>query len=162
MKCNNKSAFTMLELIFVVVIIGILSAIAIPKFAVTRNDAVIAKAKTTVAAVRNAVASERQKRILRGNFDKIFKLTNNSANNKPIFDDFDGNISNPVLEYPLQSCKDATAQGCWKESKTGTKAGPVSEYTYKMPVLGSVVFELRNNRFDCKNLLDPNCIALTR
>ena len=162
MYLKERNAFTMLELTFVIVIIGILSAVAIPRFAVTRDDATISKAKTTVAAVRNAVASERQKRILRGNFDKIFKLTQNSANNNPIFDAFDGNTSNPVLEYPLQSCKDATAQGCWKETTTGTKASPVSEYTYKMPVSGSVVFELRNNRFDCKNLSDTNCIALTR
>ena len=159
---SQRKAFTMLELTFVIVVIGILSAIAIPKFAATRDDATISKAKTTVAAVRNAVSSERQKRILRGNFDKIFKLTKNSADDNPIFDGFDGNTSAPVLEYPLQSCKDATAQGCWKETKTGTKSSPISEYTYKMPVSGSVVFELKNNRFDCKDLSNANCIALTR
>ena len=38
-----KKAFTMIELIFVIVILGILAAIAIPKLAVTRDDAVIAK-----------------------------------------------------------------------------------------------------------------------
>jgi len=157
----HKKAFTMLELTFVIVIIGILSAIAIPKFAATRDDATISKAKTTVAAVRNAVASERQKRILRGNFNKIFKLTKNSANDKPIFDGFDGNTSNPVLEYPLQSCTTGS-RGCWKETKTGTSGSPISEYTYKMPITGSVVFELKNNRFDCKDLTNVNCIKLTR
>ena len=35
-----KSAFTMIELIFVIVILGILAAVAIPKFAATRDDAV--------------------------------------------------------------------------------------------------------------------------
>ena len=38
-----KQAFTMIELIFVIVIIGILSAISIPKLAVTRDDATITK-----------------------------------------------------------------------------------------------------------------------
>ena len=38
-----KKAFTMIELIFVIVIIGILASIAIPKLAATRDDAVIAK-----------------------------------------------------------------------------------------------------------------------
>ena len=66
-----RSAFTMLEITFVIVIIGILSAIAIPKFAATRDDAIITKGRATVAALRSAIATERQKRILRGNFDAI-------------------------------------------------------------------------------------------
>jgi len=38
-----KKAFTMIELIFVIVIIGILSAIAVPKLAATRDDAIRSK-----------------------------------------------------------------------------------------------------------------------
>ena len=66
-----KKAFTMVELVFVIVVIGILSAIAVPKFAATRDDAVIAKGRSAVAAMRSAIAMERQKRILRGDFDNI-------------------------------------------------------------------------------------------
>ena len=157
-----KKAFTMLELTFVIVVIGILSAIAIPKFAASRDDATIAKAKATVSAIRNAVATERQKRILRGEFTHIFKLSKASGTDEPIFDAFDGNDTNSVLQYPLQSCKDSNAQGCWEETTTGSSGSPVSEYTYVMPVVGSVVFELKNNRFDCKVLTDNNCIKLTR
>ena len=40
---KNKKAFTMIELIFVIVIIGILAAVAIPRLAVTRDDAKIVK-----------------------------------------------------------------------------------------------------------------------
>jgi len=66
-----RKAFTMVELIFVVVVIGILAGIAIPKFAVTRDDAIISKARTTVGALRTAIGMERQKRILKGDFSDI-------------------------------------------------------------------------------------------
>ena len=162
MHLKKRKAFTMLELIFVIVVIGILSAVAIPKFAMNRNDAIVAKAKNTVTAIRNAVATERQQRILKGSFAPIFKLSNSSGTDVPIFDAFDGNTSNSVLQYPLQSCKTTTIQGCWRETTTGSAGSPVSEYTFNMPNIGSVIFELKNNRFDCKVLTDANCIKLTR
>ncbi len=159
MHLEKRKAFTMLELIFVITIIGILSAIAIPKFAMNRDNAIIVKAKSTVASVRNAVATERQQRVLGGDFSLITRLSSASGTDVAIFDAFDGNTSNPVLQYPLQSCKTATTDGCWRETAT-TATG--SEYTYNMPLTGSVVFELKNNRFDCKDLSDANCIKLTR
>jgi len=66
-----KKAFTMIELVFVIVVIGILAGVAIPKFAVTRDDAIVSKARSTVAALRSAISIERQKRILRGDFTPI-------------------------------------------------------------------------------------------
>ena len=66
-----KKAFTMVELVFAITVIGILTAIAIPKFAATRDDALISKGRAAVSAMRSAIAMERQKRVLRGNFDDI-------------------------------------------------------------------------------------------
>ena len=66
-----KNAFTMLELVFVIAVIGILAALAVPRFAATRDDAIITRARSTVAALRSAIATERQKNILQGSFDDL-------------------------------------------------------------------------------------------
>jgi general secretion pathway protein G len=140
-----RSAFTMLELSFVIAVIGILAAIAIPKFAGTRNDATISKAKSTVAAVRNAIATERNKRILKGNFATFTSLGGTTGTNKILFDYFDGDASGSrVLEYGIRSCKTSSSEGCWiKVSNT--------EYDYKMPVSGTAVKFIFDgkSRFDC-------------
>jgi len=81
-----KRAFTMIELVFVIVVIGILSAIAIPKFAATRDDAEISRAIATAAALRTAISTERQKNILKG-----------------VFTDINGSAAEGLLQYGLGS-----------------------------------------------------------
>lgn len=161
MYIAHKKAFTMIELVFVIVVIGILAAVAIPKLAVTRDDAIIANAKATVGSVRSAIATERQKRILRGNFDPIYELSSTTGNNAVIFDGFDGNTSNPVLEYAKTSCKTGNSKGCWVVTTQGAE-GTDAVYTFNMPITGTAVFELSASRFDCQNANDSNCRLLTQ
>ena len=52
-----KKGFTMIELIFVIVILGILAAVAIPKLAATRNDAKAASIKTDIGTAMQAIPS---------------------------------------------------------------------------------------------------------
>ena len=44
-----RKGFTMIELIFVIVILGVLASVAIPRLAATRDDAEVAKAATNLA-----------------------------------------------------------------------------------------------------------------
>ena len=54
---SNKKGFTIIELLIVVVIIGILAAIAIPKFASTKDKAYVAAMKSDL---RNLATYEEQ------------------------------------------------------------------------------------------------------
>ena len=157
-----KKAFTMIELVFVIVVIGILSMIAIPKFSATRDDATVTRAKSIVSNIRTALNTEQQARTLKGVFTPITDLGGTNNYDVDIFDFFDGNTSGDrVLQYPIKSCKSSTSTGCWMKTGTGT-------YQYKFPSsFGngvSVTFKVNNGRFECDYNSDTHhmCSKLER
>lgn len=74
----KRSGFTMIELIFVIVILGILAAVAIPKLAATRDDAKIATKVQEGTAVVSEIGAYYT---AQGTFRKISDMTNVQLSN---------------------------------------------------------------------------------
>ena len=115
----KKNAFTMIELVFVIVVLGILAAIAIPKFAATRTDAIIAKGKSDIASIRSGIISERQSRLIQGQTSFITPANLDS-----------GGLFGGVLTYPIQS---SATEGHWYKNGSHYEfrvGGKVCGFTY--------------------------------
>lgn len=70
-----RKAFTMVELIFVIVVLGILAAVAVPKMGSNKTNAEVAKARTDVASIRSSIMTERQSQLIKGINTFIDKLS---------------------------------------------------------------------------------------
>lgn len=102
-----KKAFTLIELVFVIVILGILATVAIPKLIVTRDDAEIAKAKSQIAAVRSGIQLKRNEMILSGTQGYPTNLEDGACC-------FGG-----ILSTRIEERKDDNSYG-WKKDTDGT------------------------------------------
>ncbi|MEI8175798.1 MAG: prepilin-type N-terminal cleavage/methylation domain-containing protein [Candidatus Omnitrophota bacterium] len=63
----NKKGFTLIELVMVIVIVGILAAIAIPKFVSLMTNAKVAATQGGLGAIRSAIAISYAKSATSGN-----------------------------------------------------------------------------------------------
>lgn len=113
---KSKYAFTMVELVFVIVILGVLAAVAIPRLAATRADAEITKGRADISSIRSAIITERQSRLIQGDSTYISGITLNT-----------GGLFNGVLTYPMA---DSVGSGDW--TSTGTDSNATSTYNYQV------------------------------
>lgn len=140
-------AFTMIELIFVIVVLGILAAIALPKFGATREIADIAKGRADVATIRTAIASERQTQVIKGNTSYIAKLSDNTTTL------FKGDGTRTLLMYGIAA---GTGSGNWQGNTDGlnytyTVGSTTTPFTYS-PTAGT--FTCTPDTNDCNALVD--------
>lgn len=153
-----KKAFTMIELVFVVVIVGILASIAIPRFALTRNDAQIVSGVSTVAAIKSALANERQLRTLKGDFTPINGLDNDLIGSTAISNFSDNKAQAADAALPKTSVLNTTIPVC----SAGETGCWLNSLQYKMPGSGDIVtFTITNGQFNCDNI-NTNCQKLTQ
>lgn len=150
MLYDKRKAFTMIELVFVIVVLGILAAIAIPKFAATRDDAQIAKGRSDIAAIRSAIVSERQTRLLKGQSNYINKLHHATD----VLFDNNGTAANTLLQYGIAT--QANSNGHWQNSATASG----TNWVYKYRVMGAdntFTYNPTDGTFKCTG---ANCAAL--
>jgi len=63
---KNKNAFTMIEIVFVIVVLGILASVAVPRLAATKTDAEISKGRADIASIRSGIITDRQTKLIKG------------------------------------------------------------------------------------------------
>jgi len=155
----KRKAFTMIELVFVIVILGILAAVAVPRFTATRDDAQVSKGRSDISAIRSGIVTERQGRLFRGQNMFISRLDANVATNTAgvmLFDN-NGSAANTILQYGI-------ATGAVNENGHWIKTGPA---TYDYRIMGvSVRFSYvqGTGTFDCAATVVNNvdyCAILT-
>ena len=130
---TTKLAFTMIEMVFVIVVLGILASIAIPRLAATRTDAEITKGRADVSSIRSAIITERQSRLIKG--DSSFIATGTGANQLD-----DGGLFGGVLTYPIAA---STGNSGWSSSASGT-------YVYKVGGVDTTfTYNATTGIFDC-------------
>ena len=133
---KSRYAFTMIELVFVIVILGILSSIAISKMAVTRDDAMITKGRSQVASIRNAIALAKSMKMMQGS-GSLYPDTLDSSSEK-LFDK--ANDGTKLLDYPVYA---KNADGHWTKKSTNV---------YTFHVLGNGIdftYNKNDGSFDC-------------
>jgi len=115
-----KKAFTLIELIFVIVIIGVLASVAIPKFTNLTTHAKSSGVKSVVTSVQSSIDNIHGKWIINDNFKWDPDGDGNTNLNEEGYPTSldsgkdETSLFKYVLKIPVPSCGSRT-QSCWKE-----------------------------------------------
>jgi len=113
----NRRGFTLIELLVVVVIIGILAAIAIPKFAMTKDKAKMASVKTDL---RNTMTAEEAYFADYSTFGTLPQLqinsnyslsTGNAGSVTPAANGYTATINNATITSGITQCSVQSGAG---------------------------------------------------
>ena len=149
----NKQAFTMIELVFVIVILGILAAVAIPRLVATRTDAQISKGRADISSIRSSIVTERQSRLITGD-SKYIKAGTSSG------DLDDGTLFGGVLTYGITS-KDSAGHWHSRATTDTTANKTVSTVKYKVANVNILfTYKQEDGTFSCVKA-DTYCSELT-
>jgi prepilin-type N-terminal cleavage/methylation domain-containing protein len=129
-----RNAFTIVELIIVIAILGILATIAIPKFTDTVEDAYISKAQAKVDTIRSGLQNYRSKHLMIGDWTGSYPSL---VNGTELF----GAVAEKVQA--------GTSAGTWQANNTGTR------FTYHTGE-HDIVFDYNatTGKFECSSPAD--------
>lgn len=95
----RRLGFTMIELVFIIVILGILAAVAVPKMIMSRDDACYAKLRANLSEAQSDISREATKQFMKGN-------TLGEAQLKTILQDTLGADSNNKCRFVVNAAND--------------------------------------------------------
>jgi len=150
-----KNSFTLIELVFVIVILGLLASFAVPKFMQTKASASAASALSVVSSIRTAIETKHGNWIINDDLDTNDGYTPQGYPQK--LDDaalntakellFDGTDTLSILKKGVKSCLD---NDCWYKKSEDTDKN-ISDYIYKFNENDFIQLEYNgsNGNFDC-------------
>ena len=138
-----KKGFTMIELIFVIVILGILASVAIPRLAATREDAEIS---TGIANLRTLLSDITAFYVVKGNFNgtKWKDITN-----VPLKDENGAAITSSLKAIGDQTYLSVNRKNCLQ---IGMRASATSTFIAFRPV------EANKNDSACSKVLESDLV----